>query len=84
MDRRSAIRKFLRDLLAAKGDHRPFSDDASLILSGRMQSIEAVEVAVFLEQTFGMDFAEMGFDQERLDTVDLIMELVEQSSKAKP
>jgi len=84
MDNKPAIRDFLRTLLTRKGDSNSFSDETSLLLSGRLQSIDAVDLAVFLEQKFGLDFAEMGFDQEQLDTVDAIARLIEESSKAKP
>lgn len=81
MERKSAIREFIRELLARKGDTQPVSDDASLLLSGRLQSIDAVELAVFLEETFGVDFARIGFDQEMIDTVDMINALVGETAK---
>jgi acyl carrier protein len=81
-ERREAIREFLQTLLARKGDEQPFSDDASLLLSGRLQSVDAVSLAVFLEEKFGVDFAEMGFDQEKMDTVNAISALIEESSTA--
>ena len=76
MDRKATIREFLRKLLDRKGDTQPFSDETSLLLSGRLQSVDAVSLAVFLEEKFGVDFAEIGFDQERLDTVDAISTLI--------
>ena len=79
MDHKPAIREFLRELLARKGDTEPFSDQTSLVLSGRLQSIDAVELAVFLEEKFLVDFADIGFDQETIDTVDAITALVEAS-----
>jgi len=81
MDHRAAIRKFLQDLLAGKGDRRRFSDDDSLLFSGRLQSVDAVDIAVFLEEKYGVDFAEMGFDQERLDTVNGIVGLIQEAHK---
>ncbi|MGC2446455.1 MAG: acyl carrier protein [Candidatus Sulfotelmatobacter sp.] len=83
MDNKAALREFIQKLLARKGDTHPFDDEASLIFSGRLQSIDAIDLAVFLEETFGVDFAEMGFDQQSLDTVNAIMDLIAQSSKAK-
>ncbi len=82
MERKEAIREFLQTLLARKGDDQPFSDDASLLLSGRLQSVDAVSLAVFLEEKFRVDFAEMGFDQERMDTVNAICTLIEESPTA--
>jgi len=80
VNRKLRIREFLQGLLARKGDGQPFSDVSSLVLSGRLQSVDAVEIAVFLETEFGVDFATTGFDQERIDTVDAIAALVEESS----
>jgi acyl carrier protein len=79
MERKAVIRQFVQNLLARKGDTQLFSDDASLLLSGRLQSVDAVALAVFLEEKFGVDFAEMGFDQERMDTVNTIADLTEES-----
>ena len=49
MDHREEIRKYLKELLLQKGDKQPFSDDASLLLGGRLASVDAVEIVVFLE-----------------------------------
>jgi acyl carrier protein len=83
MDRKPEIREFLRKLLDRKSDTQSFADDSSLLLSGRLQSIDAVALAVFLEEKFGVDFAELGFDQERMDTVDAIAALIEESCSAR-
>jgi acyl carrier protein len=72
MDHREEIRKYLKELLLQKGDKQPFSDDASLLLSGRLASVDAVEIVVFLEEKFHVDFAEVGFDQSLIDSVDAI------------
>ena len=49
------IREFVRNLLTHKKDTRPFGDDTSLILSGRMDSIDTVELVLFLETAFGLN-----------------------------
>lgn len=84
MGHKATIREFLRELLGRKGDTHPFADDTSLLLSGRLQSVDAVALAVFLEEKFGLDFAELGFDQERLDTVNAISSLIEDSGTLPP
>lgn len=76
MDHREEIRKYLKELLLQKGDKQPFSDDASLLLSGRLASVDAIEIVVFLEEKFGVNFAELGFDQELIDSVDAIDSLI--------
>jgi acyl carrier protein len=81
MDHREEIRHFLKELLLQKGDKQPFSDDASLLLSGRLASVDAVEIVVFLEEKFGVNFAEIGFDQALIDSVDSIDSLVQTAKK---
>jgi acyl carrier protein len=76
MDHREEIRSFLKTLLLDKGDKQPFSDDASLLLSGRLASVDAVEIVVFLEEKFSVNFAERGFDQVLIDSVDAIDALI--------
>ena len=34
--------------------------------------IDAVEIVLFLEEAFGIDFAEIGFDREQIDSIDAI------------
>jgi acyl carrier protein len=77
MDHREEIRKYLQELLLQKGDKQPFSDDTSLLLSGRFASVDAVEIVVFLEEKFGINFAEIGFDQAMIDSVDAIDSLIQ-------
>ena len=83
MDHKSAIRQLLQRLLAQKGDQRPFGDSDSLLLSGRLQSVDAVEMVLFLEEQWGIDFAEIGFDEAQLDSVDAIDALVQSAGLQK-
>lgn len=76
MDHREQIRAYLKELLVQKGDNKPFADDTSLLLSGRLASVDAVEIVVFLEEKFQIDFAEVGFDQSLIDSVDVIESLI--------
>jgi hypothetical protein len=47
-------------LLARRGDSQDFDDNSSLLVSGRLQSIDAIGIAMFLEEAFGINFAETG------------------------
>ncbi len=82
MKGRADIRAFVQGLLTASGDDRPFADSDSLLFSGRLQSIDAVEIVVFLEENFGIDFAQVGFDKEQIDSVDAICALTESVAKS--
>jgi len=82
MDGRLMTRQFVEGLLRKKGDLNPFSDSESLILSGRLESIDAVEIVMFLENQFGLDFRAIGFDQGLIDSVELIVRLVQAHAPA--
>jgi len=77
MDRRMITRQFVEGLLRKKGDLDPFGDSESLILSGRLESIDAVEIVMFIENQFGVDFSAVGFDQGLIDSIELIVRLVQ-------
>jgi acyl carrier protein len=79
MESRSAILELLHALLAQKGDRDPVPNDSPLFTTGRLQSIDGIQVAVFLEERFGVDFSTIGFDQEKIDTVNSICALIEES-----
>ena len=76
MESKKMIREFLQTLLAQKRDTRPFADDSSLILAGRLDSIDTVELVLFLETAFGLKFGSGGFHREQLDSVNTIAALV--------
>jgi acyl carrier protein len=76
MDERTDVRALVGDLLNKKGDTRAFGDGDSLIFSGRLESVDALEIAFFLEDRYGIDFAQIGFDQNQLDSVDEIVSLI--------
>jgi acyl carrier protein len=77
MKGRAEIREFVQGLLANSGDEGALADSDSLLFSGRLQSIDAVEIVVFLEENFGIDFAQVGFDKERIDSIDAICALTQ-------
>lgn len=70
------IREFLQQLLMRKGDSAGFSDIEGLLVSGRMDSVDVIEVVVFLENTFAIDFSQRAFDQSEFDSVSSIAALV--------
>jgi acyl carrier protein len=70
------IREFLQSLLSRKGDRGAFLDSEELIAGGRLQSIDTLEVVLFLEEKYGIDFAENGFDQNQVGSIDNILALI--------
>ncbi len=77
MDQLTEVREFLKKLLASKGDKQPFTDASSLFISGRLASVDAVEIVVLLENKFGIDFADIGFEESQIDTIEAIQSLVQ-------
>jgi acyl carrier protein len=79
LDDRTKVRAFLRRLLAEHDDQAPFGDVESLIKAGRLDSLAVAKIVMFLEEAFGVDFAKVEFDPERLDTVAEIEALIDES-----
>ncbi|MBZ5634717.1 MAG: hypothetical protein LAO55_16465 [Acidobacteriia bacterium] len=76
MNHRLAIREFVQNLLNQKGDRVAFSDSEQLVARGRLQSVDTLAVVVFLEEKYGIDFGETGFDQNQVGSIDNIMALI--------
>ena len=76
MSNRQPVRQLIETLLQTKGDFRAFSDSDPLFSSGRLASVDALEVVVMLEQDHGIDFSD-GFNRDDLDSVNSILNLIE-------
>lgn len=76
MEKKKIISQFMTDLLAKKGDMDPFADDESLILSGRIDSLNILEIINWLEKEFSYDVTELMFDQNNFDSLDSIYALI--------
>ena len=83
MTEKAAIHDFVQDLLLRNEDRTPLVDDGSLLLSGRLQSIDTVEIVIFLEENFNIDFSQIGFDRDQLDSVDAIYALIQSAAAAR-
>jgi acyl carrier protein len=71
------VREFVSALLQQKGTDIRLDDETSLVLSGLLDSVDTIDIVTFLESRYGLDFAEIGFDQDRFDTIASIVQLVE-------
>ncbi len=76
MEDRIAVRSFVKTLLHKKEDENQFADSDSLVLSGRLDSIDVLEIVVFLEKHYDLDFGDRPFDQGTVDSVDEIVSLI--------
>jgi acyl carrier protein len=82
MKGKAEIREFVQGILTHIGDDGPLADNDSLLNSGRLQSIDAVEIAIFLEENFGVDFDQIGFSEDQIDSIDAIYALAQTAAKS--
>ena len=73
---REQIQAHVISLAQGLGHYDKVADDESLIVSGLLDSLSVMRLVVFMEQTFGINFAEEFFDQNRFDTIDGMLEMV--------
>ena len=69
MDDRKLIREYIQSLLSKNGDVGSIDDNEQLITNGRLQSVDTLEVLLFLEEKYGLDFGESGFDQTQVESI---------------
>lgn len=79
----SRMRSFVTQRLHMKGDGAPLQDDDLLFTSGRLDSLDAVEIVMRLEADYGINFSDIGFDLTRLDSIAEIVALVDKSAVAR-
>jgi acyl carrier protein len=70
------IRAIVRGALDEAGDDEPAADGDSLVVSGRLASLDVVAILTALEETFAIEIHADDFDPLRFDTIDSIDELV--------
>ncbi len=51
----------------------------SLVTSGLIDSLAIIQIVLYLEQTYAIDFSIIGFDAERLSSISGIINLVEET-----
>ena len=76
------IREYIVFILKRRGDEESFTDDDSLVTTGRLDSMDVMEIAFFLEENFGLDFKGSGVDQKSVDSINLIMQLIQAQTNA--
>lgn len=62
------LRQFLIESLISAGDRHDFADDTSLFVSGRLDSLSMTKLVMFLEEAFDIDFVNVDFDVELIDS----------------
>jgi acyl carrier protein len=71
------LREFLTDSLSDTGDRHNFADDSSLFVSGRLDSLSMTKLVIFLEDSFRIDFVNVDFDVDLIDSLNDILAFVD-------
>ena len=79
MNDQDAVREFVAITPAAERGYESVSDTDSLVLSGRLDSLDVLEIVVFLEKRYDFDFGDRPFDQQVVDSVHEITDLIAQA-----
>jgi acyl carrier protein len=83
MSAREEVRNYLVKVLReSKDDTVGFGDGDSLVVTGRLSSLDVVDVLTFLERTFAFEMDPNEFDLERFDSVDRVMSMLGKSGVA--
>ena len=53
MDYKAEIHAYIAEILQGKDDNDPFADNSSLLNTGRIDSMDVVDIFLFLEKKFG-------------------------------
>lgn len=72
---KNELRALVRELLQRKGESATPADDAPLVSSGLLDSVDVLEIVAFLEQRCAIDFSTRPFDPTDFDTIDAIARL---------
>jgi len=79
--RRQGFVNFLRTIQKAGRPVESLDDSDKLVASGLIDSLAILQIVVYLETTYGINFSANGFDPEQLGSIGNILDLIE---KEKP
>lgn len=81
IDPRPIIRHYILQNFLFSDDSTALADDASFLKMGIIDSVGALEIALFIEQTFGFAVKEDEMLPENLDSVERLSNFVESRRK---
>ena len=73
------LKQFLRSIQKPGQPVESLGLDDHLVNSGLVDSLAIMQIVVYLEVNYGIDFAASGFDPERLASMGSIVALIEES-----
>lgn len=75
--RRAQLIGFLRQIQKAGVPVESIGDEEGLVASGLIDSLAIMEIVVYLEENYGIDFSSRGIDPEELGSIGSILDLIE-------
>ena len=69
---------FLRTIQKPNKPLDSISQSDNLVTSGLIDSLAIIQIVVYLENTYNVDFTERGIDPERLASIESILDLIEE------
>ncbi|MEI7613676.1 MAG: hypothetical protein WCK63_12250 [Betaproteobacteria bacterium] len=78
------LRTYLMELLTDSGYHGELADEASIFVSGKLDSLNMMMLVMKLEESFGIDFGRIDFDVSLIDSLIDIESLVDSQKKQSP
>lgn len=70
------LKQFLRTIQKPNKPVESVGVDERLVASGLVDSLAIMQIVVYLEEQYGIDFAASGFDPDRLATMGSIVDLI--------
>ena len=74
---RQGLVRFLRGIQKAGLPVERLGDKDELIASGLIDSLAILEIVLYLEETYGIDFSVRGIDREEFSAIGNILDLIE-------
>lgn len=76
--RREELIRFVRTIQKPNSSIENLDDGERLLAVGLIDSLAILQIVLYLEDTYGMDFSVLGIDPDRLGTIGGILDLIEQ------
>lgn len=81
-DRQQRLQDLTRFLRTIQKPNKPIEHigvDENLVASGLIDSLAIVQIVLYLENTYGIDFSAYGFDPDRLASMTSILDFIEEA-----
>lgn len=76
MNAKQKIREYLREQLVNRRDTAAIDDNESLFVSGRLDSFSMMNLVIYLEDNYQVDFSQLEFDVSLVDSINAIASLI--------